>query len=194
MASVIRGEAATARPAFLPRARVSATTSASSGPGEPAAEPEDRSGSNALEHRVIVRGRRGSDCPERGGAHASSPVDHRRGSVFLVFLVPVAQAQLTTVLAGATLFDGTGVDPVEDSVVVILGDRIMAVGPRDSVKIPESSRVIDVSGRWIVPGLVDSHIQPATSSRVGSIRGPMSSNLRSVRSYEREMEEVGGGP
>ena len=107
---------------------------------------------------------------------------------FSVFLVPAAQAQLTTVFAGATLFDGTGVDPVDDSVVVILGDRIMAIGPRDSVKIPESSRVIDVSGRWIVPGLVDSHIHYFQSG--GLYTRPDVIDLRSVRSYEREMEEV----
>ena len=105
-----------------------------------------------------------------------------------VLLVPAAQAQLTTVFAGATLFDGSGVAPVEDSVVVILGDRIMAAGPRDSVKIPESSRVIDVSGRWIVPGLVDSHIHYFQSG--GLYTRPDVIDLRSVRSYETEMEEV----
>ncbi len=46
---------------------------------------------------------------------------------------------------------------IEGGVVVVTDNRITAVGPADSVEIPEGARTIDVSGRTILPGFVDTH-------------------------------------
>ncbi|MCP4658105.1 MAG: amidohydrolase family protein, partial [bacterium] len=46
---------------------------------------------------------------------------------------------------------------IEDGVVLIHGDRIEAVGPRDEVEIPAGAVDVDVSGKTIIPGLVDVH-------------------------------------
>jgi len=46
---------------------------------------------------------------------------------------------------------------IEDGVVVIDGNRIAAVGPSDSVVIPAGAFVLDVSGKTVLPGLVDAH-------------------------------------
>ena len=71
----------------------------------------------------------------------------------------VAQPATTSVIAivGATLIDGTGGPVVPDSVVVIRGDRIVAAGKRDEVKVPAGAEVVDVKGLTLVPGLIDSH-------------------------------------
>ena len=71
----------------------------------------------------------------------------------------VAQPATTSVIAivGATLIDGTGGPVVPDSVVVIRGDRIVAVGKRDEVKVPAGAEVVDAKGLTLVPGLIDSH-------------------------------------
>ncbi len=61
------------------------------------------------------------------------------------------------VILGATLFDGSGRAPVKDSVVVIEGDRIVAVGRRGQVKIPRDARVIDARGMVVSPGFIDAH-------------------------------------
>ncbi|HJQ26680.1 MAG TPA: amidohydrolase family protein [Blastocatellia bacterium] len=58
---------------------------------------------------------------------------------------------------GATLIDGTGSAPIADSVVLTEGDRIIAAGPRASVKIPPKATVIDMRGKTILPGLWDMH-------------------------------------
>jgi imidazolonepropionase-like amidohydrolase len=58
---------------------------------------------------------------------------------------------------GATLVDGTGRGPINDSVVLIDGDRIIAVGPRAKIRIPPNAKVIDVKGKTILPGLWDMH-------------------------------------
>lgn len=63
------------------------------------------------------------------------------------------------VVRGGTLFDGTGADPVPNAVVVLQGNRILDVGPAASVRLPAKvDRTIDVTGSWILPGLVDLHI------------------------------------
>jgi imidazolonepropionase-like amidohydrolase/Tol biopolymer transport system component len=46
---------------------------------------------------------------------------------------------------------------IDDGVIVIRGDRIVAVGKRGEVAIPAGAKVVDVSGKTIVPGFVDAH-------------------------------------
>jgi imidazolonepropionase-like amidohydrolase/Tol biopolymer transport system component len=46
---------------------------------------------------------------------------------------------------------------IEDGVVIIEGNRITTVGTRDSVKIPRGAFQLDVSGKTVLPGLVDAH-------------------------------------
>jgi imidazolonepropionase-like amidohydrolase len=61
------------------------------------------------------------------------------------------------VLLGGTLIDGAGNPPVENSAIVIQGDRIIAAGPRSQVKIPEGATFADATGKYILPGLWDMH-------------------------------------
>src|SRR5262245_36839050 len=64
-----------------------------------------------------------------------------------------------TALVGGTIVDvsnyGRSSGDVQNGVVVLRGGTIVAAGPRKSVKIPTGARRIDVSGKYIVPGLTD---------------------------------------
>src|SRR5580698_5902781 len=60
-------------------------------------------------------------------------------------------------LVGGTLIDGTGRDPVPDSVVVIERGRIIDAGPKSRVKIPSGAQSVDARGKTILPGLWDMH-------------------------------------
>ena len=64
----------------------------------------------------------------------------------------------TLVLTGATLIDGTGRDPVPSSVVVIEQGRIRIAGAAADCTIPDGARIVDLTGHWISPGLVDAHV------------------------------------
>ena len=61
------------------------------------------------------------------------------------------------VLKGARLIDGTGSPAVENSVVVIKAGKIAAAGPAASVKAPKGAKVVDVTGKTIMPGLISAH-------------------------------------
>lgn len=60
-------------------------------------------------------------------------------------------------LAGGTLIDVTGGPSTPDAVVVIEGDRIVAAGPRATIKIPKGAKIVNVTGKFLLPGLWDMH-------------------------------------
>ena len=82
--------------------------------------------------------------------------------IFLAAFVvcPRAGAQTKArqiVLKGARLIDGTGRPAIENSVLVIEGDHIVAAGKAGTVSIPGDADVKDVSGKTIMPALINLH-------------------------------------
>jgi imidazolonepropionase-like amidohydrolase len=61
-------------------------------------------------------------------------------------------------VVGGTLIDGNGGAPIADSAIVVSEGRLAAVGPRASVPVPAGARVIDASGKFVMPGLVDTNV------------------------------------
>jgi imidazolonepropionase-like amidohydrolase len=62
------------------------------------------------------------------------------------------------VIEGATLIDGNGGAPLSNSVIVIDGSRIKAVGAKGTVAYPAGAAVIKADGMTALPGLIDAHI------------------------------------
>jgi len=62
------------------------------------------------------------------------------------------------------LFDSETGKVLAGQTVVVVGDRIAAVGPDQSVKLPEGAETIDGAGRTLLPGLVDMHAHLAPSA------------------------------
>ena len=60
-------------------------------------------------------------------------------------------------IVGGNLIDGTGSPVVENATVLVDGDRIVEVGPRAAINIPDGSEVLDATGHTIMPGLIDVH-------------------------------------
>jgi len=62
-------------------------------------------------------------------------------------------------LVGGTVIDvsdfGKSDKDIVDSVVLVDGERIVAAGKKGSLKIPEGFRVIDITGKYVIPGLID---------------------------------------
>jgi imidazolonepropionase-like amidohydrolase len=67
-------------------------------------------------------------------------------------------------LVGATLIDGTGGPPLPDAAVVVRRGHIESVGPRAGFQLPKRTSEVNVSGRWIIPGLVDAHTHLAPAA------------------------------
>lgn len=62
------------------------------------------------------------------------------------------------VLKGFTLIDGTGAPTVPDSAMIINDGRISWVGPTDQLKPPSGVEPVDLTGKYVMPGLIDLHV------------------------------------
>jgi len=73
---------------------------------------------------------------------------------------PLAQAQdrKLKALVGGTLIDGFGSKPIRNSVIIIEGERIKAVGQVGTLSVPAGAEVISTEGMTVLPGLWDMHV------------------------------------
>ncbi len=97
-------------------------------------------------------------------------------------LAPAADplaAQLT-VLEHATVIDGSGRAPIADATIVIAGDKIREIGPASQVKAPANAQTVDLSGKTIMPGIINLH------GHVGMVKGLD----QDMKHYTRENAEA----
>ncbi|MBA2466894.1 MAG: PD40 domain-containing protein [Sphingomonas sp.] len=73
--------------------------------------------------------------------------------------VRAAKPTGSVALTGGRIVTMRGADGgiIEDGVILVRGDRIVAVGPRGSVQVPAGTPTVDVTGKTIVPGFIDAH-------------------------------------
>jgi imidazolonepropionase-like amidohydrolase len=64
----------------------------------------------------------------------------------------------TLALVGGRIIDGYEGRPIEDGIVLIAGERILAVGSRSAVAVPAGTPTIDTRGMSVLPGLADMHV------------------------------------
>ncbi len=62
------------------------------------------------------------------------------------------------VLSGGTLIDGFGGKPLQNSVIIIEGERIKAIGQVGKIEIPKGADIISTEGMSVLPGLWDMHV------------------------------------
>ncbi len=74
----------------------------------------------------------------------------------------------TVALVGAdviSMADAAGDDATiqRDATVIVTDNRILEIGPSDQVEVPRGARIVDVSGKFIMPGMIDlhAHLRPA---------------------------------
>ncbi|HZT60341.1 MAG TPA: amidohydrolase family protein [Pyrinomonadaceae bacterium] len=60
-------------------------------------------------------------------------------------------------LTHARVIDGTGASALNDQTIVINGGKIQSLGPSSTAKIPDGAKVIDLTGKSVIPGLVLMH-------------------------------------
>ena len=85
----------------------------------------------------------------------------KRRLLLLLFLSATslsAQEPRRVALVGGTLIDGTGGRPIRNSVVLIDGQRITAVGTVESRQVPAGYEIISTEGMSVLPGLWDMHV------------------------------------
>jgi len=83
------------------------------------------------------------------------------------------------VLKAARLIDGTGAPPISNAVVVVMDNKITAVGDARSVRVPAGAKVIDLGDVTLLPGFIDAH-----THLVGRVLGDPEGDTSVVRDYD----------
>src|SRR5437763_13828234 len=115
-------------------------------------------------------------------------------AVFLMLLVatgflvphPLAQSSPsgTVALTDARVIDGTGSAPLERATIVVNNGRIQAVGASAAVKIPSGATRLDMSGKTIMPGMINAHAHLNVDKDSGMpVRDELIMRLRTYADY-----------
>lgn len=81
--------------------------------------------------------------------------------VLFFSMLPIAflgQAQKLKALVGGTMIDGYGGKPLRNSIIVVEGERIKAIGQVGTMTIPKGAEVISTEGMTVMPGMWDMHV------------------------------------
>jgi imidazolonepropionase-like amidohydrolase len=110
-------------------------------------------------------------------------------------------APKTIAIRAGHLFDSRSGQLLANQVVVVSGERIVEVGAASSVKIPAGAQVIDLSGAYVLPGLIDAHTHmfntrnakmTAESSMLIAVQN-VTADLRAGFTSARDMSSHGNG-
>ena len=85
---------------------------------------------------------------------------------------PGAQSQ-PLVFTHATVIDPTGPSPKSDMTVIVVGNRISALGKTDRVRLPKGAQVVDATGKFLIPGLWDMHVHSPSDKQTREIFLPL---------------------
>jgi imidazolonepropionase-like amidohydrolase len=86
-------------------------------------------------------------------------------------------------IVGATLIDGNGGAPVQDAVVIINAGRVSAAGPRQTTGVPAGAQTIDGTGKFVVPGFVDTNVHL-------SLYGGMADRYETLVRYWAQQQDI----
>jgi imidazolonepropionase-like amidohydrolase len=86
----------------------------------------------------------------------------------------------TTVLKNVTVIDGTGAPAMPNSAIVMTDGKIAWLGPVAGLKAPNDARIEDMSGKFVMPGIIDSHVHV----------GIMHDVTQDIKYYTRENVEA----
>src|SRR5215510_10960175 len=99
-----------------------------------------------------------SSCARASFARSSCA--HALAVALLAVAAIPAAAQNITMFEGARLITGDGGTPITDSAFVVEGSRITQVGRKGALTIPAGARRVDLTGKTVMPAIVDAHGHP----------------------------------
>ena len=105
---------------------------------------------------------------------------------FTAWIMPAFAAEPPLLLTHVAIIDGSGAPAQQRMTIAIDGDRIAGVYPDGSRTAPKGARVEDLSGRYVIPGLIDAHVhltgaEPDFAHYVPHLRALLLGGVTAVR-------------
>lgn len=101
---------------------------------------------------------------------------------FLTLAPVIVAAQDSLLITNVTLIDGTGAAPLPDASVLVSGDRIALVSP-GKIRKPSGTTVIDGEGKYLLPGLIDTHIHLRGGTVLGRSMNDRDAAIKALHTF-----------
>jgi len=133
--------------------------------------------------------------PDSAAAAPKPTTAYEAGRVDIEIVARKDRPTGTVVLRGARIITMKGTEVISSGDLVVRDNRIVAVGPRGSVRIPSGARTIDVSGKTILPGYVDIHAHTWVSwglhrSQVSQFLAQLAYGVTTQRDPQTSSEDI----
>jgi imidazolonepropionase-like amidohydrolase len=105
-------------------------------------------------------------------------------------------------IIGSTIIDGTGSSPIQNGIVLIDNGKTVNVGSADQVKLNPDVVKIDATGKFTMPGIIDSHVHVTPNQDVpGDVRINLRVGFNAINTLRQSLGagvttvvSIGGGP
>lgn len=95
------------------------------------------------------------------------------------------------VVQNVTVIDSTGAPPQPAMTVVAEGQRFTKIGPASQVPVPPNADVIDGTGKWLIPGLIDMHVHVALCGGEPALLQWLSMGITTIRDVGGDIDILG---
>jgi len=97
--------------------------------------------------------------------------------------LPAQTSESVKAFTGARVIDGTDRAPLDDATILVRGGRIVSVGPAARVTIPAGAERVSLSGKTVIPGLINAHGHVGNTVGMESGRYSAENVARDLRTY-----------
>ncbi|MCD1118249.1 amidohydrolase family protein [Chryseobacterium turcicum] len=112
----------------------------------------------------------------------------KKFSIVLLLCFIITNFYSQTYICNVTIVDVINQKLIPNQTVVFMKDKISEIKPSKKIKIPSNSKIINGEGKFLLPGMTDSHVHFFQSG--GLYTRPDAVDLRSQVSYEKEISWV----
>jgi len=107
--------------------------------------------------RALLASPEARDTTPRGAGAAPAAAAVKPDSVVIAMSVPRHSPRGTVVLRGGDIITMRGDEVMRNATLIVTDNRITWVGPTAQAQVPANARVIDITGKTVMPGLADIH-------------------------------------